>query len=106
MSSALTSPESSASHAAATPVVSEAVERAEWDAYLARCASASFYHLHDWKAVNAEALGHRSFYLAARRAGAITGVLPLTLVSSRLFGKILCSLPFVNFGGPCADDGD
>ena len=110
MSSALTCLESSAPYAAATPVatpvVSEAVERAEWDAYLARCASASFYHLHDWKAVNAEALGHRSFYLAARRAGEITGVLPLTLVSSRLFGKILCSLPFVNFGGPCAEDGD
>lgn len=106
MSSALTSPESSPSHAAAPPVVSDTVERAEWDGYLARCASASFYHLYDWKEVNAKALGHRSFYLAARRGGAITGVLPLTLVSSRLFGRILCSLPFVNFGGTCADDSD
>lgn len=106
MSSALTSPESPAARAAAPLVVSEAVERAEWDAYLARGAGASFYHLYDWKDVNAKALGHRSFYLAARRDGAITGVLPLTLVSSRLFGRILCSLPFVNFGGTCADDAE
>ncbi|MBM0106218.1 FemAB family PEP-CTERM system-associated protein [Steroidobacter sp. S1-65] len=96
------------SHLAA-PVVSEAVaasERAEWDGYLARCPSASFYHLYDWKEVNSAALGHRSFYLVARRGEVVTGVLPLTLVSSLLFGRILCSLPFVNFGGPCADDID
>jgi FemAB-related protein (PEP-CTERM system-associated) len=106
MSSALTSPDSSAPHAAAPLVVSDAIERAEWDAYVARSASASFYHLHGWREVNAESLGHRSFYLAARRGGVLAGVLPLTLVSSRLFGKILCSMPFVNFGGPCADDAD
>lgn len=42
----------------------------------------------------------------ARRGGAVAGILPLTLVSSRLFGRILCSLPFVNFGGPCAESTD
>lgn len=109
MSSALPHPESSVSQSAA-PVVSEASDlqtgRADWDGYLARCPGASFYHLYDWKEVNSAALGHRSFYLVARRGELVTGVLPLTLVSSRLFGKILCSLPFVNFGGPCADDTD
>jgi FemAB-related protein (PEP-CTERM system-associated) len=106
MSVAMTNSEQSVSRAASPPVVSEAIDRTEWEAYLARCPSASFYHLYDWKEVNAKALGHRSFYLVARRAGMVTGVLPLTLVSGLLFGKILCSLPFVNFGGSCADDAE
>lgn len=86
------------------PEVSEALDRAEWDEYLARSQTGSFYHLYDWKEVNGRALGHRSFYLIARQDGRVTGVLPLTLLQSRLFGRILCSLPFVNFGGPVADD--
>lgn len=64
----------------------------------------SFYHLYEWKHVNERAFGHRTFYLAARRSRQITGILPLVLVESRLFGRILCSLPFVNYGGACASD--
>lgn len=64
----------------------------------------SFYHLYEWRRVNERAFGHSSFYLAARRGAQIVGILPLTLVASRLFGRILCSMPFVNYGGPCAID--
>jgi FemAB-related protein (PEP-CTERM system-associated) len=42
----------------------------------------------------------------ARKGDEVAGILPLTLVASRLFGRILCSLPFVNFGGPCAESAD
>lgn len=66
----------------------------------------SFYHLYEWRHVNERAFGHRTFNLAARRAQQITGILPLVLVESRLFGRILCSMPFVNYGGPCASDPD
>lgn len=75
----------------------------EWDDLVAQ-AQGSFYHLYAWKKLNRQALGHDSIYLQARTAGAIVGVLPLTIVSSRLFGRIVCSMPFVNFGGPCALD--
>lgn len=65
----------------------------------------SFYHLYEWAEVNKQEFGHQNFYLATRRSqGDIAGVLPLALVDSRLFGRILCSMPFVNFGGPCATD--
>lgn len=66
----------------------------------------SFYHLYEWRHVNERAFGHRSFYITARRSQEITGILPLTLVESRLFGRILCSVPFVNYGGPCASDAE
>jgi FemAB-related protein (PEP-CTERM system-associated) len=35
-----------------------------------------------------------------------SGILPLTVVRSMLFGKSLVSLPFVDYGGICADDED
>lgn len=77
-------------------------DAAEWNAFLSTREDGSFYHLYEWLDINAQALGHESPYLRARTRGQIVGVLPLTFVSSRLFGRILCSAPFVNFGGPCA----
>jgi FemAB-related protein (PEP-CTERM system-associated) len=76
--------------------------RAEWDEFV-QAQGGSFYHLYDWKEVNEQSLGHHCEYLAAQdAAGSITGILPLVLVKSRIFGRILCSLPFMNYGGPVA----
>lgn len=75
-----------------------------WDDFVRGHEQASFYHLFGWKAVNESSFGHKTFYLAAVDDGRILGVFPLVYLKSRLFGKILCSLPFVNYGGPCADD--
>lgn len=79
-------------------------DAAEWDAALPGLSGATFYHRFGWNAINEQSFGHRSAYLTTRANGRISGLLPLTLVSSRLFGRILCSMPFVNLGGPCADD--
>lgn len=79
-------------------------ERQRWNAYLAAHPAASFYHRYEWKALNEREFGHDCRYLVAQRNGRLCGVLPLVFVSSRIFGRILCSMPFVNFGGPCADD--
>ena len=73
-----------------------------WDAFLGEAPGASFYHLFGWKGINERSFGHRCFYLAATEAERIVGVFPIVFIKSRLFGKILCSMPFVNFGGPCA----
>lgn len=72
-----------------------------WDDFVRRQETSSFYHLFGWKAVNEESFGHRTFYLAAVDNGEIRGVLPLVYLKGGFFGKILCSLPFVNYGGPC-----
>lgn len=75
-----------------------------WDAYVASRPTGSFYHRYGWKAINEHSLGHETHFLIAERGADIVGVLPLVSVRSRLFGKILCSMPFVNYGGPCGDD--
>lgn len=78
--------------------------REDWDDFVSSHESGSFYHLFDWKLINEQELGHRCDYLAARRPdGGMEGVLPLVFVDSALFGRILCSMPFVNYGGPLAN---
>jgi len=73
-----------------------------WDNFLDNQPDASFYQLSGWNRINNLHFGHQVFNLAALDNGKIQGVFPLVLIESRLFGKILCSMPFVNFGGPCA----
>jgi FemAB-related protein (PEP-CTERM system-associated) len=76
---------------------------AAWDEYVCRSSDASFYHRYGWRRINEEEFGHRSFYLAAVEDGRVSGVFPVVRVKSLLFGNLACSMPFVNFGGPCGD---
>ncbi|MCB2173679.1 FemAB family PEP-CTERM system-associated protein [bacterium] len=79
-------------------------DAARWDGFIDSREDGSFYHRFGWKAINEGCFGHRCHYLAAFRQGMIVGVLPLVYLRSRLFGKILSSLPFVNYGGVCCSD--
>jgi FemAB-related protein (PEP-CTERM system-associated) len=80
-----------------------AAHDAEWNAFVAASPQAAFYHRAEWRRINEACFGHRTAYLAARQDGRIVGVLPLVQVKSLLFGNIACSLPFVNYGGPCGE---
>lgn len=73
-----------------------------WDSFLQEVESSSFYHLFGWKEINEESFGHETFYLSAVEGEKIVGIFPMVYFKSRLFGKILCSMPFVNYGGPCS----
>lgn len=57
-----------------------------------------------WLRVLRQGLGHTAYCLEARCAGRTTGVLPLTLVKSWLFGRFLTSMPYLNGGGVGADN--
>lgn len=81
----------------------DALDAGEWN-HAVSALGGSFYHLYEWRRINESTLGHRSVYLVARRDGAIVGLLPMALLESMLFGRILCSMPFVNYGGPCTAD--
>ena len=61
-----------------------------------------------WLTVLREGLGHRTFCLVARddQTNQLIGYLPLALVASRLFGRFLVSLPYLNRAGVVATDGD
>ena len=84
--------------------VATAADASQWNDFLQQHPQGSYYHLYEWSDINAQALKNPSFNLIARDGARIRGVLPLTLVASPLFGRVLCSMPFVNYGGPVADD--
>ena len=77
-------------------------DRERWDAFVASCPEATFFHLTGWKNVLENVLGHPTFYLYAESDSGIEGVLPLAHVRSRLFGNALVSTPFCVYGGVAA----
>lgn len=81
-------------------------EEAAWDQFVQSSPEATFFHMSGWKAVIESVLGHRCYYLAARRDGRITGVFPTCRVRSRIFGDCMVSIPLAVYGGICAEDQD
>lgn len=75
-----------------------------WNRFLQHGKNANFYQLFEWKVINEQEFEHKTFYLASTENNTITGVFPLVLIRSHIFGQILCSMPFVNFGGPSAEN--
>lgn len=57
-----------------------------------------------WLGVLQRSLGHVPWLLQARSDEQIVGILPLGLVRSRLFGRYLVGLPYLNTGGVLAAD--
>lgn len=100
------SPSSSSPPISASPAVSDQVVQAEWDGYVSAHPDATIDHRWGWREVFTRVFGHRCAYLAARRDGRIVGVLPLVVFHSRLFGRFVTSVPFLNYGGLLADDED
>jgi FemAB-related protein (PEP-CTERM system-associated) len=84
----------------------EPAAEAAWDAFVERSAEGTFFHLSAWRGVIERAFRHPTHYVLAERDGAITGVLPLVHVRSRLFGNRLISTPFCVYGGPLAADAE
>jgi FemAB-related protein (PEP-CTERM system-associated) len=80
-------------------------DESRWEAFVERCAAATFFHRIGWRDILENVFHHRCHYLIAERGGAVCGVLPLAEVRSRLFGHALVSLPFCVYGGPAAADG-
>jgi len=80
-------------------------DRVQWDAFAGSHPSATGYHAWAWRDVFTQTFGHECVYLMARAgsAGRVTGILPLVFIKSRIFGRSLTSLPFVNYGGVVSD---
>ena len=84
--------------------VREDVDAERWDGYVESNSAVSAYHRRGWIDLIGRAFGHETRCLACVSGDSITGVLPLVLMRSRLFGKFAVSLPFLNAGGVVADD--
>ena len=84
----------------------QSADRERWDAFLDSAPLAHAYHRAGWAAVIQKSLGQQPCYMLSEDvSGSINGVLPLVRLQSRLFGHFIVSLPYLNYGGPCAVDG-
>lgn len=81
----------------------EAMDYGRWNAFVADCPQATFFHLAEWKDVIEQAFGHRTYFLFVEADSNIQGILPLAQVNSRLFGNALISTPFCVYGGAVAE---
>jgi serine/alanine adding enzyme len=75
-----------------------------WDAYVYGSQTSGHGHLSGWRRVIEGCYGHRAYYIWNRDNGQVKGILPLILIRSRLFGRSLVSLPFLDEGGICSDN--
>ena len=92
------------SHALAGPVrVELSADPVAWDAFVLRAADATIAHRWAWLGIAAASYGHQAIPLTASRDGKLAGVLPLVRLRSRLFGRHLVSMPFVDTGGLCTN---
>ena len=82
----------------------DSVDAARWDAFVAACPQATFFHRAGWQRVLREVFRHETHFLYAEAEGRIVGVLPLAHVKSLLFGQSLVSLPFAVYGGAAANN--
>ena len=79
--------------------------REDWDRYVMDNDGATCYHLIGWKEVIEKSFGHRTWYLFSHdNTGSINGILPIVHLKSVLFGSFGISMPFLNYGGICAND--
>lgn len=83
------------------PLVKPWTDGATWDDFVARAPDGTVAHRWAWMQIVPAAYGHQAIPLAAVRDGALVGVLPLVLLRSRLFGRHLVSMPFLDYGGLC-----
>lgn len=86
--------------------VREEVQTGQADAFVLAHPAGSSYHRPMWLEIVKRSFGHESKYLVAECDGDIAGVLPLVFFNSRIFGRFVVSMPFLNYGGVLADDHD
>ncbi len=85
--------------------VSDPSEAARIDSYVRAHADGTPFHMSAWGRAIAAGCGHRAHCLIVETdAGQLAGVLPLTELRSRLFGRALISSGFAVRGGSLADD--
>ena len=85
-------------------ILIEPSDAATWEDYVMNHPDATFYHRIAWKNVIENSFGHKTYYLMATQGTTVAGILPIVHIKLFCFGSIMCSMPFLNFGGICAND--
>ncbi len=77
---------------------------AAWAELRRRCVAPSPSLRNEWLAILRDGLGHKPYCIEVRRGTATVGLLPLSFLHTRLFGKFLVGMPYLNIGGVIAED--
>jgi serine/alanine adding enzyme len=71
----------------------------QWDEYVQQHPSGTIYHKIVWKNIIEQHFNKKTHYLYVQENNKIKAILPLVHFNSKLFGKFIVSLPYVNYGG-------
>ncbi|MFQ5456310.1 MAG: FemAB family XrtA/PEP-CTERM system-associated protein [Nitrospirota bacterium] len=82
------------------------ISHSEWDEFVENNKNSSIAHLYGWKEVIEKSYGHKSYYLQVIEKNELAGILPLVFINSRIFGRQLVSMPFLDYGGICVNEGE
>ncbi|MEW6246138.1 MAG: FemAB family XrtA/PEP-CTERM system-associated protein [Nitrospirota bacterium] len=74
-----------------------------WDGYVQQSAAATISHQFAWQSVIRDTYDHQTPYLMAKEGETVKGIFPLVMVRG-FFDASLTSMPFMDYGGICADD--
>ena len=77
----------------------DVTNREEWDRFVRDCKDSTVAHLYGWKDVIEKAYGYRGYYISAFGRKGLEGILPLIFLESRIFGRQLVSMPYLDYGG-------
>jgi serine/alanine adding enzyme len=75
-----------------------------WQRFVENCHQPSLAHALGWRDVVERTYHHVPFYLMAMDGQKLAGVLPLFLIRSPFFGRLLATAPYLSYGGLLADD--
>jgi len=75
-----------------------------WERFVASSPETTLAHELGWRNVVERAYHHTPVYLMAQQQGILCGLLPLFLIKSRIFGRMLATAPYLSFGGLLADN--
>jgi len=76
----------------------------EWDEFVLSHPQGTLFHTWGWRQAVREVFPHEPVYLGASRGARLCGALPTFFIRSRLFGRMLVSVPYGVGGGILADD--
>jgi FemAB-related protein (PEP-CTERM system-associated) len=85
-------------------VITNTFDDRSWNDFVRSHVNGSPFHLIAWQRMIQETFRHQPFHIVAvASTGRIKGILPLFLVRSRIFGRLLVSTPQAAYGGILAD---
>jgi FemAB-related protein (PEP-CTERM system-associated) len=77
-----------------------------WMGYVESSPSATVAHQIAWKEVMHDSLGYKPRYILVTEGPRIRGILPLFIVRTWWQSRYIISLPWIDYGGICADDSE